>query len=117
MDAISRRQQLTADNSEVSRNSAPAVDAATPVLSWDSATYRLGSMGRIQVRRRFLCALGCHLRRRWNARNTSRPEQLLLNVILGFTRKAIIELARWTEYQHCHALRLSAFSSAASAQE
>jgi hypothetical protein len=62
---------------------------------------RLRSMGRIQVRRGFLCALGCHLRRRWPAGNTSRSEQLLLDVILGFPRKAIIELARWTEYQHC----------------
>jgi hypothetical protein len=39
------------------------------------------------------------------------PEHLL-DVILAFARKAIIELARWTEYRHCHALRLSAFSSA-----
>jgi hypothetical protein len=73
----------------------------SPVSLLDSG---LRSMGRIQVRRRFLCTLGRHLCWRRNAGNTSGPKQLLLDVILGFPREAIIELARWTKYQHLSAL-------------
>jgi hypothetical protein len=52
------------------------------------------------MRRCFLRALWRHFYRRWLARNAPRSKQLLLDVIFGFAREAIIELARLTEYQH-----------------
>jgi hypothetical protein len=65
-----------------------------------SSTQASGRMRRIQMRRCFLRALWRHFYRRWLARNAPRPKQLLLDVIFGFAREAIIELARLTEYQH-----------------
>jgi hypothetical protein len=66
----------------------------------------LGGVGRIQMLWRFLFALWRHLRRRRYAGNASRSEQLPLDVILGFAREAVIELARLSEYQHFSAPHL-----------
>src|SRR5258708_25968618 len=60
-------------------------------------------MRRIQMRRCFLGALWRHFCRRWLARNAPWSKPLLLDIILGFAREAIIELARLAEYQHFHA--------------
>jgi hypothetical protein len=57
-------------------------------------------MWRISVRWRFLCTLRRHLGREWPAGNTAGAQQLLLDVVLGLARLAIIELARRTKYKH-----------------
>jgi len=60
----------------------------------------LGWMWRIGVCGRLLCTLRCHLGWGWLAGNAARSQLLLLDIVLGLPRLAVIELAWRTKYEH-----------------